>query len=117
MMKLKKKAIVASIIIGIIIISNTIPVSFVLGFLTQDRTFYGFDFLYNSGKCGFSNRGSYVETHEELLAEFDKYKAENPDDSTLYRTFKINPLKFWFWKEYLLEPKYRLPYKDPCPDE
>lgn len=113
-MKYKRKIIIGIIIIGVIIISNITPVSFILGFLSQDRTFYGFDFLYNSGKCGFSNRGLYLETHQELLAAFDEYKSKNPNDSTLYRTFKVSPLKFWFWKEYLFEPKYKLPYKEPC---
>ncbi|WP_149240959.1 hypothetical protein [Dyadobacter sp. 32] len=111
---MKRKIIIALAVSFIIIIANTTYISFILGFLTQDRTFNGSDFYYTSQNCGFSNRGLFIESHEELLSEFEKYRKKNPTDSTLYRTFKINPLKFWFWKEYIFDPKYDLPYKEPC---
>ncbi|CAG4988739.1 hypothetical protein DYBT9275_00148 [Dyadobacter sp. CECT 9275] len=113
-MSSKRQKTVIIAILSVIIISNTAPVSFILGFIFQDRIFYGFDFFYNSGQCGFSNRGLAIENHEELISEFKKYSQKNPSDSILYRTFKIYPLKFWFWKEYIFDPKYRLPYKEPC---
>jgi hypothetical protein len=43
-----------------------------------------------------------------------KYKKEkHPADTTIYRTFEIQPYAFWNWKEYLFDKKYTYPYISP----
>ncbi|RPD91198.1 hypothetical protein EGM88_14765 [Aureibaculum marinum] len=50
---------------------------------------------------------------QNTVNSFEKFEKENlnTNDSILYRTFKINPLKFWNWHEYITHPRYKLPYK------
>lgn len=43
------------------------------------------------------------------LTELKKLHPEIKDFQ-LYRLFKMNPLKFWRWAEYIYDWRYRLPY-------
>ncbi len=44
-------------------------------------------------------------------AQWRNYKQiEHPSDAFIYRTFKIDPLQFWNWGQYILDNKYRFPY-------
>lgn len=108
----KRKHIKWSIIVAAIIVVSNIPVvSFFIGFISDERHFYGQnDYVYIS-QSGFDSRNSHYEDYEDIISGFERYKKAYPEDSILYRTFKINPLKFWYWREYIVEPKYRLPYK------
>lgn len=40
---------------------------------------------------------------KDVKENFENFKKENPNikDTTVYRTFKINPLKLWCWHDYL----------------
>ena len=44
--------------------------------------------------------------------DWKRFKEENngSNDTLTYRLFKINPLKFWRWGEYIFNWRYRLPY-------
>jgi len=63
----------------------------------------------------------YFDMFEAKGRDFDMmnrwwadYKAkQNPTDTTIYRTFKINPFAFWEWRQYLFSKKYRYPYLNP----
>lgn len=39
-------------------------------------------------------------------------KAMPQTDTVVYRLFKINPLKFWRWGEYIFDWRYRMPYEN-----
>ena len=41
--------------------------------------------------------------------EFERKYPKNTD-TTLFRNFSINPLKFWRWGEYIFNWRYNLPY-------
>jgi hypothetical protein len=60
----------------------------------------------------FSEKGRDFERVERMFAEFVKSNPQT-SDTVLYRTFSINPLRFWHWHEYVFNSGYRLPYKDP----
>lgn len=47
-------------------------------------------------------------------ADWSNFKSQYPGstDTLTYRLFKINPLKFWRWGEYIFNWRYRLPYAD-----
>jgi len=99
-------------ILIIISTANTPKGSFITGFLMDERHFYGSsDFVYSSGQGGFTTKGVYMSNYQDVLVQFNKYRLINPSDSILYRNFSINPFKFWFWREYLTEDMYDLPYK------
>ena len=38
-------------------------------------------------------------------------KYPGTHDTIVYRLFKINPLKFWRWYEYIFDWRYSLPYE------
>ncbi len=86
-----------------------------LGNYTIFKTFFGGLPVYNYETL---NR-SYLEvpwkgsTFDNIENGFNSYKHENPNtnDTILYRTFKMNPLKFWLWHDYATDKRYRLKYK------
>lgn len=72
---------------------------------------YGPIYHFQSGKNGFdTDTMSFNEiyTRERVFAE---YKKQHPSDTILYRTFAINPLKFYLWLDYVRRPEYQYPYK------
>ena len=49
--------------------------------------------------------------YETVSRLFENYKEMNgKPNAVLYRTFPIEPWRFWLWLQYLSHPKYRLPY-------
>ncbi len=49
---------------------------------------------------------------DDVLDQFEIYKKRLPSDSTLYRNFKPDYRKFWRWKEYALDDRYDLPFRE-----
>ncbi|MTI87582.1 MAG: hypothetical protein FH748_06390 [Balneolaceae bacterium] len=51
---------------------------------------------------------------EIMDRSFNDYLEENPgtQDTTIYRTFRFNPLKVWKWRDYLTHPRWDYPYMD-----
>ncbi|MFC0181133.1 hypothetical protein SAMN04515674_11985 [Pseudarcicella hirudinis] len=105
-------------IILVIIISNISIVSFIIGVFTQTKFFYDNSYNYSSGNGKFQTSPGHLKgetttaLYKDLIKQFNLYKKKNPNDTILYRNFKINVLKFWFWREYLTEEHYHLPYKE-----
>lgn len=73
----------------------------------------------------------YTTAHGEFTGQEDEYKGGKGDleriersfgefrkvhpqtqDTVLYRTFTRNPLKFWYWRDYLTNCRYAYPYLD-----
>lgn len=102
----------------VIIISNIPVVSFFIGVFTGTKSFYGTGYNYKSSLGKFHVSASNLKgddfntMYNDLIMQFKAYKKVNPKDTILYRNFKINVLKFWFWREYLTEEHYHLPYKE-----
>ena len=48
---------------------------------------------------------------QRIERRFDYFLEQNPQtkDTILYRTFDRNPLKFWYWREYLTNRRYDYP--------
>ncbi len=93
--------------IGILNISPVVPVYLGIGgilehyyYATEDRQF---EFTEISGKRGL----------DVMQRSFNDFQSENPStqDTTIYRTFRLNPLKVWKWREYLTHPRWDYPYK------
>lgn len=88
-----------------IAISNTPPVQF----FTLDG------YHYRNADSSFSyteypGKGLDFETGQTRWERFKKLNRQNPN-KTLYRTFRINPLKFWEWWQFIAHNgRYRLPY-------
>ncbi len=49
----------------------------------------------------------------QMLESFNSFKENNPEHKKLilYRTFDIEIIKFWKWREYLSNDLYRYPLK------
>lgn len=73
----------------------------------------------------YSNYGGTVAVHEifsqgriidkkaiDTLWKTAAFKRTYPEsvDTVLFRNFKIQPLKFWRWGEYVFNWRFRLPY-------
>ncbi|WP_124559047.1 hypothetical protein [Pedobacter sp. KBW01] len=106
----KKRRISRMIMITIclIAISNTPPVQF----FTLDNYHYqnaDKSFSYTE----FPGKGLDFETGMIRWNRFLKAHPNTPH-STLYRTFSINPLKFWEWWQLIAHTqRYRLAYISP----
>lgn len=51
---------------------------------------------------------------EMMQLQFESFRKNNSNlvqDTTIYRTFRMNPLKVWKWREYLIHPRWNYPYK------
>jgi hypothetical protein len=109
---MRKKWIIRSVIvISIVIITNIPIISFFFSFVIGEKHFYGRHFKLSSGQGGFSTDSSYYENPKVVIEAFERYRLEHPNDSILYRDYpNINPLKFWRWREYIVEDIYRLPH-------
>ncbi len=105
---MKKMTISILIIVLIILLANYTGLKTVLGglpvykYATESNEFVDTEILWKG--LNFEN----------TLSNFKKFKVENPNtnDAVLYRTFKIEPLKFWNWHDYLTHERYKLPYKE-----
>lgn len=95
-------------IVLIILIANYTGLKTILGGLPV--------YNYTTESNGFE--GSEIPwkglSFENTIGNFKNFKVENPktNDTVLYRTFKIEPLKFWYWQDYLTHDRYKLPYKE-----
>lgn len=96
-------------IIGIIILSNTPPITGV------------FRLLFDSKHYKYSNFDGSFTSYEFMGRRFDSIKSmfsnclpyqRKIDDKKLYRLFSKNPLAFWRWRLYFFDERYKLPYKD-----
>ncbi|WP_461097116.1 hypothetical protein [Spirosoma luteolum] len=56
--------------------------------------------------------------YEAVERGFEEHKRLFPNrhDTVLYRAFKMNPLAFWHWYDYLFHPRYKLPYRQYVPN-
>ena len=105
-------------IILVIFVSNIPIVSLFIGVFTQTKFFDDYSYKYSSGLGNFRindgdlRGGDPNARYKTLIKKFNTYKKDNPKDTILYRNFKINILKFWFWREYIAEKRYCLPYKE-----
>lgn len=47
-----------------------------------------------------------------MLKRFEDFKKENltTTDTILYRTYPINYFKFWTWREYVYNNRWKYPY-------
>ena len=91
-------------ILGLVVASNVLPLSILLG--SDDCRYSN-----SSGSFTFAetNFGGY--DYNLCLNRFTEYKKQFKADTVLYRLNSINPLRFWNFREYLFEHKYHLPYK------
>jgi len=103
----KKMIIISSILVIIVLLSNyTILKSYIGGlpvynYETKNKEFQNIEVPWKGLKFN------------QIKSNFEVFKKNNPDtkDTVLYRNFKINPLKFWNWHDYLVHERYKLAYK------
>ena len=93
-------------VIGILLLTNLPPLHWMITF--------GHEYTYIT-RYGdrFNEMQNFAPTFKDVNSNFNRYLKANPSDKTLYRTFKINPLKFWLWSDFLFHPRYQLPYFEP----
>ena len=108
---------------------NHIPIKTILVFIILFSNWSGFKEItaINKGYYRYSNLSGSMTTYEilsqdRLLAkesafgkgDWSMLKSKYPGttDTLTYRLFKINPLKFWRWYEYIFNWRYKLPYTD-----
>lgn len=100
------------IIIGLFIALSNVLVLFYVTFF-EGGFHKNYFYITHDGKFLFSTmpyKNTDVDYLEFNYDEFKKYRSEY-DGKGLYRTFSINPLKYWHWYEYLFHKRYKYPYK------
>jgi len=105
------KTITISVIL-LLTISNLLnqPTSLLTEGIGKGYTFETYD-----GKYKFTHvpsKGSQIKSIEMRFTRLINDKPEYKQ-TTLFRTFKRQPFKFWKWYEYLFDEKYSYPYKNP----
>lgn len=103
----KKTMIISVLLILLVLLSNYTPLKTIFkglpvyDYATEQNEFKSSEIPWKGSKF------------QKTLNSFEEFKRDNPNsnDTILYRTFKINPLEFWNWHEYMTHPRYKLPYK------
>jgi len=98
------KKIVILVLIGIILISNIVP-----------KVNIGERFLFSIKNGDFyyayiPSKGGELEQLNDRFAQFSDTLSKQ---ETLYRRFDRNWWKFWYWGDYLFNPKWKYPYLKP----
>jgi hypothetical protein len=108
---LMKKALVKTciVILAILAIPNLFPVLF-LPFTVEIGRVYTFQTKLNEFTFeAIPSKGMGLPIMEK---RFNSFLSENPmtSDTILYRTFKRDWSKFWKWRAYLNDEKYKYKY-------
>ncbi|HRX84098.1 MAG TPA: hypothetical protein P5572_03680 [Phycisphaerae bacterium] len=96
----------AAILLGIF---NLTPLPVVLGLKPIIHVYW-----YESSDGGFRDMECPEKGRELDFVQrvFSKYQEQcGHEDAVLYRTHPCQPWKFWNWGDYLLHPRWRLPYR------
>lgn len=76
------------------------------------RTWKWYYYSSADGKFTFGEFPAKGRDLKMMERQWAQYKMEQqPADTNLYRSYAINPLKFWLWKDYLFHDRYKYPYK------
>jgi hypothetical protein len=102
-MKKKTKFWIA-IIISIIVITNLPPVNY---FFQQNYSYQNKD-----GSFTYTEQQGKGLDYEVGKIRFNRFKKQNPDkDHVLYRSFTIQPWRFWEWWQIIAHfERFTLPY-------
>jgi hypothetical protein len=96
------------LVVAIIIVFVNLPViNDMVGYFDRRDCNYS-DY---TGKFTFSEMNFFSRDFDQCMENFKIFKQRNPD-AVLYRHCKKNIFKFWNYKQYLFEDKYKLPYID-----
>ena len=106
------KKILLRIIISVLLL-YLFPVSLVLTGLEP----FGEVYIYSTEDGGFVARHNPSKMNSfkfYVMDPFMQYKKDvGKDDIELYRTFKMHPLKYWKYREYLSHPRWDFDYLPP----
>lgn len=107
MKKLKIVALIA--IAGIIVISNIYPTYFVLRI---DGIFPHYNFQSENGDFKFTAIPAKGRDIDMMNRKYDRYVNKHGiKKGELYRTFRVNPFKFWNWYHYATNEYYQYKFK------
>lgn len=101
----KRNRIIAIIILGIIIISNTPPFQF---FLQENYHYKNKD-----GSFQFTEQAGMGRDFQVAKRQFKNFVKTHPNNQnkTLYRTFLVKPWKFWEWYQLIFNnERFRLTF-------
>jgi hypothetical protein len=107
-MKIK---IIGGFLILLIAISNVPKVSLSIMIMTGDNGYKKGNYHFSAGENAEFSVWS-TKGFDQVLRGFEVYTIQHPRDSVLYRNFKPEYRKFWRWKEYALDDRYDLPFRE-----
>lgn len=98
-------------IVVMIILSNLLPLNFFFRFFGGDSIMIvGYDTLYVTQDLKYHYEGDLKDTLKNDC--YRQYRVLFPNSNpTLYRVQPLQPWKFWRWGQYLIEEKWRQPYR------
>lgn len=98
-------------IVVLLCMSNMPPLNFILRVFSGDTLMPGMsERFYISKDLRYVYQGDLSDTLTNAC--YIQYKALSPSSShKLYRLQLIEPWKFWKWKEYLVDEKWKQPYQ------
>lgn len=111
---MKNKTLIPFLILGLIIlISNYNPIQYLISTFLDNNYF-----KYSNYNGSFTTKEDVFkgDGYEGINNEFQNYlndslKTKTKKEKVIYRLFYRNPLRFWLWKDYVFNERYRLPYK------
>ncbi|MDT0553497.1 hypothetical protein [Urechidicola vernalis] len=95
--------------VGIILISNILPIR-----VYTEGVIIPYHFETKHSEFEFIAYPSKGRGTEEMDKKFKKFIKENPQtkDTTIYRSFSRNALKFWNWRFYFTSDLYNYELKN-----
>ncbi len=106
----KKGLLLVFSVLGVLILSNIYS-----GYVNVFTEGIGKSYLYQTefAEFQFTEVPSKGRDIQMMEAQFSRFKENNPHHAhlELYRTFKMNPLKFWIWFSYCTDDRYDFKFK------
>ena len=98
----------------IILFSNLNPIQYLIS-IFLDENYYqysNYNGSFTTKEHVFKGTGFRGVKNEFKNYKLDSKSFKKSNDTLLYRLFLRNPLRFWHWKDYFLDERYQLPYKN-----
>ena len=105
----ERKKVIIILVAIVVIASNFIPLNNIIVAFERDANYFGYSTKDDTTSFFFEHGMGPKRFVYFLIREVD-IKNGIPRNDTLYRNFRINPLRFWHWKDYFIDERYTLPY-------
>ena len=105
----ERKKVIIILVAIVVIASNFIPLNTIIVTFERDAEYFGYSLKDDTTSFAYEHG---MDPDRFVYFQWREMDIKNgiPRTDTLYRNYRINPLRFWHWKDYFTDERYNLPY-------